>query len=355
MRRYIRTAAALGVAITLAACSAGEDTASSPSAAPDEAAEGCDSIDLDAPPASPTTIRIGHGAASEEPFWLLAVNDELASHKGAWYDMELKPFRGTGERLTAYQAGELDAVVISPQAQIQGTARGALDLYAVATIMREGGQDSFSTSFVAIEGSGITSTKDLLGKRVAIIDEGSQLDFLARQGIEQGGGDPDRDAEYVVFPFPAQEEALRGGQIDVAGLPEPFYTLAMSKGGVTPVFDAADVSDFSYDLLTMSFDREFVEQNLGAVCAWAADYRESMAYWQDENEAAREQLAGTDFVPLPLPVYQQTGDYERPEEGVVDTEGMSKMIEQMVEFGILEESDRLDPETLVRRGVSIGH
>jgi len=355
LRRYTRTAAALGAAITLAACSAGEDTTSTPQAAPDESAEGCDSIDLDSPPASPTTIRIGHGAASEEPFWLLAVDDELATHKGSWYDMDLKPFRGTGERLTAYQAGELDAVVISPQAQIQGTARGALDLYAVATIMREGGKDSFSTSFVSMEGSSITSTDDLLGKRIAIIDEGSHLDFLARQGIEQGGGDPDRDAEYVVFPFPAQEESLRGGQIDVAGLPEPFYTLATSKGGITKVFDAADVSDFSYDLLTMSFDKEFLEQNLGAVCAWAADYRESMEYWKTENEAARKQLVGTDFVPLPEPIYLQTGDYERPDDGVVDTEGMTKMIDQMVEFGILEESDRLDPETLVRKGVSIGH
>jgi ABC-type nitrate/sulfonate/bicarbonate transport system substrate-binding protein len=355
LRRYLRTAAALGAAITLAACSAGEDTASTPQAAPDESDKGCDSIDLDSPPDSPVSIRIGHGAASEEPFWLLAVNDELATHKGSWYDMDLKPFRGTGERLTAYQAGELDAVVISPQAQIQGTARGALDLYAVATIMREGGEDAFSTSFVALEGSGIEGTDDLQGKRIAIIDEGSQLDFLARQGIAQGGGDPDRDAEYVVFPFPAQEEALRGGQIDVAGLPEPFYTLAMSKGGVAHVFDAADVSDFSYDLLTMSFDREFLEENMGAVCAWASDFRQSMDYWKTENEAARKQLVGTDFVPLPEPIYMQTGDYERPDDGTVDTEGMTNMIDQMVEFGILEESDRVDPKTLVREGVSIGH
>lgn len=353
MPRPLRTALAIGAALALAACSAGEETAT-PQAA-EQGAQGCDSIDLTTPPASPTTIRFGHGAASEEPFWLLDVDDELATHKGSWYDMELAQFRGTGERLTAYQAGELDAVVISPQVQIQGTARGALDLYAVATIMREGGQDAFSTAFIALEDSGIEGVEDLQGKRIAIIDEGTQLDFLARQGVSQGGGEPDRDAQFVVFPFPAQEEALRGGQIDVAGLAEPFFTLAMSQGGVRKVFDAADVSDFSYDLLTMSFDREFLEANLGAVCAWAADYRQSMDYWKTENEAARAQLVGTDFVPLPGPVYAQTGDYERPDEGVVDTDGMTDMIEQMVEFGILEESDRIDPETLIRQGVSIGH
>lgn len=353
MRSHRKVAAAVGAALALAACSAGEDTAE-PQAA-QQGAKGCESVDLNAPPATPTTIRIGHGAASEEPFWLLQVDDSLASNKGKWYAMDLKPFRGTGERLTAYQAGELDAVVISPQAQIQGTARGALDLFAIATIMREGGKDAFSTSFVALESAGLSGVEGLKTKRIAIIDEGSQLDFLARQGVAKGGGDPDKDAQYVVFPFPTQEEALRSGQIDVAGLPEPFFTLAMSKGGIKKVYDAADVSDFSYDLLTMSFDRKFVEANLGPVCAWAADYRKSMEFWKTQNAAARAKLVGTPFVPLPGPVYAKTGDYERPTDGVVDTKGMQDMIEQMVKFKILEESDRLDPNTLVRKGVSIGH
>lgn len=353
MGLHRKVAVALGAALVLTACSAGEDTAE-PQAA-QQGAKGCESVDLNAPPATPTKLRIGHGAASEEPFWLLQVDDALASNKGKWYTMDLKPFRGTGERLTAYQAGELDAVVISPQAQIQGTARGALDLFAIATIMREGGKDAFSTSFVALDTAGINGVEGLKAKRVAIIDEGSQLDFLARQGVAKGGGDPDKDAQYVVFPFPTQEAALRGGQIDVAGLPEPFFTLAMSKGGIKKVYDAADVSDFSYDLLTMSFDRKFVEANLGPVCAWAADYRKSMDFWKTQNAAARAKLVGTPFVPLPGPVYAKTGDYERPKDGAVDTKGMQDMIEQMVKFKILEESDRLDPKTLVRKGVSIGH
>jgi len=353
LRAPLRTAAAVGLALVLAACSAGEDTGTGTTAP--AGAKGCDTVDLSKPPASPTAIRIGHGVAAEEPFWLLAVDDALAKNKGSWYSMELKPFRGTAERLTAYQAGELDAVTISPQAQIRGTARGALDLFAVATIMREGGKGAFSTSFIALEGKGITGVEGLKGKKIAIVDEGSQLDFLARQGIEKAGGDPEKDAQYVVFPFPAQEQALRGGKIEVAGLPEPFYTLAKSKGGVVDVFNAADVSDFAYDLLTMSFDRKFVEDNLGAVCAWAADFKVSMDYWKTKNAEARQKLVGTPFVQLPGPVYAKVGDYERPQDGAVDTEGMKKMTDQMIKFGILEESDRVDPTTLVRKGVSVGH
>ncbi len=341
----------IGMALLATACSAGADEAVETTAAGDT---GCADVDLSEPPAEPVSMRIGHGLAAEEPFWLMTAGD-TSQHAGTWYEMALSPFRGTAERLTAYQAGDLDAVVISPQAQITGTSRGALDLYTIATIMRDADPDAYSTSFIALEGSGIDGVEDLQGKRIAIIDEGSQLDFIARQGMREAGLDPDTDAQYVVFPFPAQEEALRGGQIDLAGLAEPFYTLAMTNGGVQPVFDAADLTDFSYDLLTVSFDKQFVEDNVEAVCAWAEDYAAAMDFYRADAAAAKQQLIGTDFVTLPPDVYLSTNDYARPEGGEVDTEGTAQMMDAMIEFGILQESDRIDTETLVRPGVSLGH
>lgn len=364
MVKHLRMIAlVLGAALVLAACGGsdegeaggGGDEGGGESEGETVAAETCEDADLSSPPDEPVTMRIGHGRAAEEPFWLMTAAPDNTQYQGEWYEMELLPFRGTEERLQAYQAGELDAVAISPQAQIRGQATGALELYAIGTVMREAEPDAFSTSFVALEDSGITSMEDLSGASIAVVDIGSQLDFLARAGVRQGGGDSDSDADYIVFPFPAQEEALRGGQIDVAGLPEPFYTLAMNSGGVVDVFDAADITDFAYDLLTISFDRGFVESNLGAVCAWAADYEASMEYYRENTEEARSQLVGSQFVELPEEVYLETGDYARPEGGVVDTEGMQQMLDQMIEFDILTEEDRVDPEELVLPGVSLGH
>lgn len=336
-----------------APAAADEETAAA-AAGGDDAAKTCADVDLASPPAEPVPIRIGHGFAAEEPFWLMSVDESLTEHQGQWYELQLEPFRGTEERLQAYQAGQLDAVSISPQAQIRGEATGGLDLYAIATIMIEGDPEAFSTTFVALEESGISGPDGLDGSTMGIVDVGSHLDYLARKGVSEGGGDPDTGAEYVVFPFPAQEEALRGGQIEVAGLPEPFFSAAMANGGVTPVFDAADVIDFTFDLLTLSFDRSFVNENVGAVCAWAADYAASMDYYTSNREEARSQLVGTDFVPLPEEVYQQTGDYARPEGGAVDLEGMEQLLEEMIEFGVLTEEDRIDVADLVLPGVSAG-
>ena len=94
---------------------------------------------------------------------------------------------------------------------------------------------------------------------------------------------------------------------------------------------------------------------LGMNVAWAADFRESMAYYKDSTAEAKSKLVGTDFVTLPEAVYLKTQDYARPDDGKVDTEGMRKMMETMIEFGILEERDRVDVNDLVRAGVSIGH
>lgn len=318
-------------------------------------AETCADLDLASTPDEPVSIRFGHGFAAEEPFWLMSVDPDLAEHKGSWYELDLLPFRGTEERMQAYQAGELDAVVVSPQAQIRGHASGALDLYAIATVMREAEPTAYSGTFVALDDAGIDGPEDFAGKRVAVVDIGSQWDFLARAAAASGGLDPETDVEYVVLPFPTQEEALREGQIDVAGLPEPLYSLAMGNGGLVDVVAADELTDFAYDLLSLSFNRDFVEDNLGAVCAFAADYQEAMDAYRSDRDAARTQLAESDFISIPLEVYLETGDYARPEGGLVDTEGMQSMLDTMIDFGILTEDDRVDVEELVRPGVSLGH
>lgn len=320
-----------------------------------EVAEGCAGVDLASSPDEPVTIRIGHGRAAEEPFWLMTVKPDVTQYQGSWYEMELVPFRGTEERLQAYQAGDLDAVIITPNALVRGEATGALDLYSIVTVMREAEEGAFSTTFVALADSGISEIEDLPGTIIAIVDVGSHLDFLARTAIQMAGADPDTGAQYVVFPFPAQEEALRGGQIQVAGLPEPFYSLAHANGGVVDVFSAADILDFGFDLLTLSFDRTFVEENLGAVCAWRNDYQASMEFWRTQNEEARMILAETDFIPLPPQVYAQTGDYFRPEGGAVDPEGLGRFIEGMIELGVLDESERVDPQVFIKPGVTAGN
>ena len=333
---------------------AAEDGSASQQTEPATAAtaeQTCADVDLAAAPDQPVTIRMGNGVAAEEPLWLVEAAPDVAVHQGSWYELELQPFRGNEDRLNAYQAGELDAASTSPQALIRAAVQDVA-ITPVSVMLREG-EEGYNSTFIALEDSGITSMEDLAGKTIAIVDIGSHLDFLAKGAVAEGGADFATGAEYVVLPFPAQEEALRGGQIDVAGLPEPFYSSAHANGGVVDVFSALDVTGFPFDVLTIAFQPSFIDEHLGAVCAFLEDFRATTNYYRENQEEGRKLVHEAEFVPIPLDVYLQTQDYARPQDGAIDLEGMRNLIDGMVEFDVLQDDQRIDPEKLIRPGVSI--
>lgn len=352
-----RASVLLTTVVLVAACGGNDQT---PEGTPTEAdgtaaAEGCAGVDLTQAPDEPTTIRMGHGTAAEDPMLLMTVEQgaDFLEHRGDWYQLEMSSFRGSEQTLQGMQAGEFDAVSSSTLAQVRGVAAGALDIWLIASVAREADPEAFSTTFITLEGSGIQEPGDLVGKTVGINDFGSIPDFLARRALLQAGADPDRDVEFVVAPFPAQAEALRGGQIDVAVTVEPFHTLAMQEGGVTDVFSAAELLDSSFELLTVAFGKEFVENNLSVVCAWLDDYQGAIGFYNDDREAARRLLLDqTEYIRLPAEAYLATEDYARPSDGEIDLQGLQQMMDAMVEAGVLEESERVEPQRLVLEGVS---
>lgn len=354
IRRY--SALLLAVALVTACGSGGSDGSGGEDASTDSGAPtACADIDLASPPDEPVTIRLGHGQASEENLWLLDVASDRTQYQDEWYVIEWNMFRGPDERLQTYQAGALDAVVMPTDVRVRGQATGALDLDVVATLMREGEPEAFSTAFIALEGAGITSTDDLAGTTMGIYDIGSHGDWLARVGAIQGGVDPEREIDFVVFPFPAQEEALRGGQVDVAITANAFYANAMNTGGVVDVFDAADVVPAPFDLLAVSFDRSFIDDNLGAVCAFRDDLVAMTAFYNGERDEALALLAASDYIGLPEEFYLQVQDYFRPDGAVYDVDGENMFIDALIEVGLLPEDERFDANELVRAGVTAGH
>jgi ABC-type nitrate/sulfonate/bicarbonate transport system substrate-binding protein len=318
-------------------------------------AETCDDVDLADAPSEPVLIRAAHGVAAEEPFWLMTEDPGVTEHQGSWYELERHQFRGIEDQLTAYQAGEVDASVVNPFALVRGTAAGALDVVPIITIMRDGESGHFSTMMLTLDDSDVRSLDDLVDHTVAINDTGSLPDFLTRAALADRGHDVERDVTYVIMPFPTQEDALREEQADVIIIPEPFYTLAHANGGLRDIADSGEITGFAFDLLVLGFDRAFVSENLGAVCAFRDDYGRSLEAYEADLEAARSTLAATDLIPIPEEIYQQTGDYARPTGGAVDIEGLTAFMEQAIELGILDEEHRIDPADLVWPGVTAGH
>lgn len=353
-RRVAGVAASLASTLLLTACGSDGGAAGSQQQDAAAAATTCDEVDLTKAPVSPVKIRVGRGRASEEPLWLMDVNKKANKHSGSFYELDMQPFDSTETRLVAYQAGQLDAVTVAPQVLVTGTARGRLDLAALVTIMREAEEGAFGTTFVSKVGSGIEDFEDLKGKKIGIVGLNTDPDYLAKLGVQKGGADPNTGAQYVVLPFPAQGEALKNGSIDVASLAEPFYSAAKAQGGVQDVFTARDVTGYGLDLLTVGFDKGFIAANPAAVCAFRADFQTQMAYYKSDTEAAKKQLAGTEYVKTPLPVYLKLQDYARPDDGNFDPAGFEKLIDTSIELKLFRPSDKIDVSRLYVPGITAG-
>jgi ABC-type nitrate/sulfonate/bicarbonate transport system substrate-binding protein len=334
--------AAVGCSDDNNSSSAGADTGVS---ANDE--NQCESIDLAADaPDEPVTIRLGHGAAAEEQVWLMEANPDVGQHDGVWYDLEMTQFGGNEERFVAYQAGELDAVTSSAPTLVSAVSSGQ-DVSAVASVSREAAEGEFRTTFVALEGSGIEGPEDLQGKTIGIVDIGSATDYWAKTAVASAGLDFETDAEYVVLPFPAQEEALRNGQIDVAVLVEPFYTMAMDRGGLVEVFDALTGPGFDQELITLAFDNTFREENPGVVCAFLADFQASTGWYLDNEDEAKQILVDEGYVSTPIEVYREAGDWLRDPDATIDVDLLGDLIDSMIEYGVLQEDQRVPADQLV--------
>lgn len=307
----------------------------------------CESIDLEADaPDEPVTIRFGHGVAAEEQVWLMAADPELTEYDGSWYELEPQQFPANEQRFTAYQAGELDAVTTSAPTLASAVASG-IDVKAVVSVSQEAAEGEFRTTFVALEDGGIAEPEDLAGKTIGIVDIGSATEYWAKSAVASAGLDPETDAEYVVLPFPAQEEALRNGQIDVAVMVEPFFTMAEDRGGLVEVFDSLTGPGFDQELISFAFDNTFREENPGVVCAWIADFQATTTWYLDHKDEAKQILVDEEFVATPIEVYDAAGDWFRSPDGVIDTEKLDQLIESMIEFGVLQENQRVPAEDLV--------
>lgn len=359
--RWLRLLAVLfAFALVASACGDDDDTSAGTTTPADDGSdttEGdtaasenqCADVDLSEPPAEPVTIRFGHGVAAEEQVWLMAANPEITTHQGEWYELEPSAYRGNEERFVAYQAGELNALTAAAPTLVSAVASG-IDVKAVVSVSREAEAGDFRTTFVALEDSGITGPEDLEGKKIGIVDIGSATEYWARTAVESAGLDHETDVEYVVLPFPAQEEALRSGQIDVAVMVEPFYTMAQQTGGLVDVFDSLTGPGFDQELMTFAFDNGFRDENPEVVCAWIADFAEATTWYNENIDEAKQVLAEEGFVQTPPEIYLEAGDWFRDEDTVIDVEKLQELIDSMIEYGVLDEGQRIEAEEMVATG-----
>ncbi len=108
-----------------------------------------------------------------------------------------------------------------------------------AVINYYGGDDRDYGAYYVPKDSPIKSAKDLVGKKVAVNTLGGQNEADVFNQLRKEGLSPEeiKQVQLVTLPPPNQEDALRKGQVDAAGLSGQFKQRADAAGGLRVLWD----------------------------------------------------------------------------------------------------------------------
>ena len=315
---------------------------------------GCDAVDLSTPPDEPVTIRLGHGAGTEEPLYLMQIDPEGvgSQYGGTFYTLELTEFTPP-DRLAAYQAGDLDGGTISTPQLFTAVGNG-LNIMAATSIAVVSEGNGFVFPYAALEDSEYASGEDLTGATIGIIAPNTATEYWAKSAVAAAGLDPDRDVSYVPVPVPNSEQALRDGQVDIQFFTAAFWGPAQAEGGVTEAFNALTGPGFDHELLDMFFDRDFVADNPEAYCAWRADYVAANAAFIADRASFGEVLIQEGYDPAPAPdIFAARPDAGRSSDAAIDLAGVQKLIDNMRDISFLPADLEVTADNIVMEGFSL--
>lgn len=284
-----------------------------------------------------TKIRVGYSVIPIHMAPLIFERDDLATHKGKSYTVEMIHFRGSAAQLTAMAAGELDLAVLAFSTFAGGIVNARQDLLALADVARDGPQ--FSSVYAVRDDSPIKTVKDLKGKVLAINGKGGAVDMAARTVFLKNGLKPEMDVNIIEARFGAMEPMLRQGKIDVAVFVAPFWAKAQQKGGVRPLFYQRDGLGTTQFLLYAA-KRDFVEKNRAALVDWMEDYIRGINWMLDaknRDEAVRMAADYTKGKPEAFAswAFDKEKDYYHDPEARLDIPALQRNVDALHKLGIL--------------------
>lgn len=285
--------------------------------------------------AEPVEIRMGAGPAPDEQLWLMESRPDLTPNRGKAYTYNLSITRGTNERYTAYEAGQIDAGSTSMSGALFAASKG-IQLKLVVKMARESLVD-FSTSAMALADSDV-STTNLKGKTIAINGYRTSIELYSRIAALKAGLNPDRDVKWIVMPFAQMADALRAHKIDIGILPTQFAYFAKRDGGFKTVYTSASISGVEEEQ-DVYFSPDFLAKHPDAVRAWAKDFATVTRYLLDHQKEARQSLLDAKFVNIEPAIYlamTAKDDLERTADIKPSIDTLTKVQDMLLKVGFTD-------------------
>lgn len=207
------------------------------------------------------------------PFMAAAAQGLFEKHG---VQVELVRFTSPVERDAAFQAGAVDGV-ISDLVAAALAVRGGFGVKVVSVTDGRYG--------VAAAPGGATGMAALKGQAVGL-STNTIIQYLVDSAAARAGLAPQDIQRTAVPKIPVRMELLLGGQVAAAGLPEPFLTVAKSRGAVV----VASCEDYGLDAGVVLFDAKALDAKAESV------RRLLQAYWQAASDINAKPDSYRDFL-----------------------------------------------------------
>jgi NitT/TauT family transport system substrate-binding protein len=303
--------AASAVALTLAAAGCG----SSASSNSDNSSAG----------EKETTLRVASNSnTSALPLWVAVEKDLCKSHG---LDITFTKIENVGT-LPPALGKTFDVIFTTPVQAITATAQG-IPVTEIAGSSVDTKENANSYLFVK-DGSGITSVKDLAGKRIGVLTEVGTLHYSTLLLLKQAGVDP-KSVNIVQVDGPSQADQLAAGRIDAVETVRPFNAAIKAKGGTSVGTPFSSLGD-EISVIWWGADRTWAEKNPETVKAYNACLQDATKYISDHDAEAREVLQK--YTTLPANVAKS---FELPQyDASVRAEDISKWLDAMKELSLFD-------------------
>src|SRR5712691_3620093 len=290
--------------------------------------------------AAQDTIRVGWTIPAEEAkYWMMRRPQEFPD-LGKIYKVEWTQFQGTAPMVQAMVAGALDCSTQGVLSLAQGTAQADLKAYIVAQHVGEK-PGSFSVYWAVKDDSPIKTIADLKGKSVGTNVFGSGILGPMFLLLRRNGIDPEKDIKLVETGFPASEDAIRSGRVDVGVLNQPFAARAEAKGGLRKLFAISDQLPTVVHIMDVC-RKDFVDGNPELARHYVRDLTAGMAAAMANREETLKVVSEVTKAPIPvLDTYLlKPNDFAREPGAKPNFEGIQAMLDVYAETGML--SKKLD-------------
>lgn len=189
---------------------------------------------------------------------------------------------------------------------------------------------------------GVTSLKQLEGKKVSVNTLKNLPEVAVRNSLEQAGADPSK-VQFIEIGFPDVPAALASKRVDAAFAVEPFVGASLAAGAhrlATPFEDVAP----NLTIAEYFTSNNYAQQHADVVARYKRAMDKSLEYASQHPEAVRQIIPTYTKTPkavaekMALPKWNTT----------VDAAAMNKLVALSKKYGVL--SGNVDVNAFVNLG-----